>query len=69
LFAALFDPPAHSKVRQHSIKQTTFGSIAQKATMKFTSHGKIKSCIRDVQTYGIFPINARPDGIGCLPIG
>ncbi len=62
--------PRSRALRQHLIKQAAFSLIGQQTTAKFDSGQKSQTLDPLVPNgTGIFPINARPDGIGCLPIG
>jgi hypothetical protein len=67
-FPRSFTHPRSRALRQDHIKKATFCLMCQQTTAKFTPHRNVEAWICYFQAESVFPIDARPDGVGCLSI-
>src|SRR5260370_34484630 len=68
LFASPFDPASLPKLRNEQIEETTFSSMSQQATAKFTQDREVKARIGQVQAESILDIDPRAHRISGLSV-
>jgi hypothetical protein len=62
------EPASLVGVLEQHFKQQRFSSPLQQPGAKLTENGKVEAEILSLSTQGLFPINPRPDGMGCLSL-
>jgi hypothetical protein len=64
-----FDPTARFTGTQKRVEQTLRSLMSEQPLTKIVQQGEVKARVVQVETEGIFPIHAAPDGIGGLAVG